>query len=246
MENSAVNGDLVPKMEGDPLYQFDWVFFEESFEKIMELPPLPSLLELTSTDSYTEPLRKQESTELTEIKGFDDEVNLYEDFTAGVKPLNVAGGSSSTELTESDTRSLVHDRVRRGSSEDQKEDGEERRMKRRRKKSSELELKEIQKHFDSPITMAAKEMKVGLTVLKKRCRELNITRWPHRKIKSLKSLIENVRELGMDGEIAVLKEHKRLLEAVPDMELSQRTKKLRQVCFKANYKRRRALAKAAA
>lgn len=62
----------------------------------------------------------------------------------------------------------------------------------RRKRTTLLELDEIQKHFDVPITKAAKEMNVGLTVLKKRCRELNIMRWPHRKIKSLNSLIKNV------------------------------------------------------
>lgn len=62
-----------------------------------------------------------------------------------------------------------------------------------RKKCSGIELDEIQKHFGVPIAQAAKELKVGLTVLKKRCRELNITRWPHRKIKSLKSLITNVK-----------------------------------------------------
>ncbi|KAB2596794.1 hypothetical protein D8674_032244 [Pyrus ussuriensis x Pyrus communis] len=56
-----------------------------------------------------------------------------------------------------------------------------------------LELDEIQKYFDVPITQAAKELKVGLTVLKRRCRELNIMRWPHRKIKSLNALIENVK-----------------------------------------------------
>jgi len=43
-----------------------------------------------------------------------------------------------------------------------------------------------------PITRAARELNVGLTVLKKRCRELGIARWPHRKMKSLKSLILNV------------------------------------------------------
>ncbi|KAJ8446224.1 hypothetical protein Cgig2_015995 [Carnegiea gigantea] len=86
-----------------------------------------------------------------------------------------------------------------------------------------LKHEEIRKYFDMPISMAAKELKVGLTVLKKRCRELNIRRWPHRKIKSLKALISNVKVL-------------------PEMELSSETKKLRQACFKANYKKRRALA----
>jgi RWP-RK domain len=51
---------------------------------------------------------------------------------------------------------------------------------------------EIKQYFYMPITQAAKEMKVGLTVLKKRCRELGIPRWPHRKMKSLRSLIRNV------------------------------------------------------
>lgn len=62
-----------------------------------------------------------------------------------------------------------------------------------RSKTGKLEMDEIQKCFDMPITKAAKELRVGLTVLKKRCRELNIMRWPHRKIKSLKSLIDNVK-----------------------------------------------------
>lgn len=66
-----------------------------------------------------------------------------------------------------------------------------------RKKCAGLELNDIQKHFDVPITKAAKELKVGLTVLKKRCRELNIMRWPHRKIKSLKSLINSVKVLKL-------------------------------------------------
>ena len=62
-----------------------------------------------------------------------------------------------------------------------------------RKRTVGLELEEIQRHFNMPITQAAREMKVGLTVLKKRCRELRIMRWPHRKIKSLTSLINNVK-----------------------------------------------------
>lgn len=58
--------------------------------------------------------------------------------------------------------------------------------------SGALELEEIKKYFDLPITKAAKELKVGLTLLKRRCRELNIMRWPHRKIRSLNSLIETL------------------------------------------------------
>ncbi|KAI3756938.1 hypothetical protein L6452_04470 [Arctium lappa] len=104
-----------------------------------------------------------------------------------------------------------------------------------------LELEEIEKHFGMPIIMAAKELNVGLTMLKKRCRELNNKRWPHRKLKSLKSLIQNVKELGLKEEMEMLEEHKRMMEKEPEMELTQRTKKLRQACFKFNYKKKRLL-----
>ncbi|XP_055826225.1 protein RKD4 [Solanum dulcamara] len=110
----------------------------------------------------------------------------------------------------------------------------------RHKKSDTLELEEIQRYFHVPITKAAKELRVGLTVLKKRCRELNIMRWPHRKLKSLQTLIHSVKEMGLTSEVEMLEEHQRMVEKVPEMELTERTKKLRQACFKANYKKRRA------
>ncbi|WOH06659.1 hypothetical protein DCAR_0626087 [Daucus carota subsp. sativus] len=108
-------------------------------------------------------------------------------------------------------------------------------------KTSALELDEIRKHFNLPLTEAAKKLNVGPTVLKKRCRELNIKRWPHRKIKSLQCLINNIKEMGMTNkkEIEMLEESQRMLERVPELELSESAKRLRQSCFKANYKKRR-------
>lgn len=61
-----------------------------------------------------------------------------------------------------------------------------------KKRSVSIDFEEISRYFYVPITQAAKEMKVGLTLLKKRCRDLGIKRWPHRKMKSLDSLIHNV------------------------------------------------------
>lgn len=55
-----------------------------------------------------------------------------------------------------------------------------------------LSRETISQYFYMPITKAAKELNVGLTLLKKRCRELNIRRWPHRKLMSLQTLIKNV------------------------------------------------------
>ncbi|KAJ6764762.1 PROTEIN RKD4 [Salix koriyanagi] len=135
---------------------------------------------------------------------------------------------------------FVHGDCASSSSMIKEEEEEETRKMSGRKRSVELELEEIQKHFNKPITQAAREMKVGLTVLKKRCREFRIMRWPHRKIKSLTSLINNVKEMGLsEYEAIMLEEHKRLIEELPDVELTERTKKLRQACFKANYKKRR-------
>ncbi|CAL9084407.1 unnamed protein product [Musa textilis] len=122
----------------------------------------------------------------------------------------------------------------------------EKRVDGRTSRLNDVGFDEIKNYFYMPITKAAKEMNVGLTVLKKRCRELGIARWPHRKMKSLKSLIHNVQELGkgvceesIRKELETLEEHKKLMEENPEMQLTERTKKLRQACFKANYKRRR-------
>ncbi|KAK8684476.1 hypothetical protein V6N13_040503 [Hibiscus sabdariffa] len=107
----------------------------------------------------------------------------------------------------------------------------------------------ISQYFYMPITQAAKELNVGLTLLKKRCRELGIRRWPHRKLMSLKTLINNIQVLQTEeGEgserklreaMEVLGRERRMLELMPDMELEDKTKRLRQACFKANYKKRK-------
>lgn len=55
-------------------------------------------------------------------------------------------------------------------------------------------------------------------------------------------------EMGLTNkrEIEMLEENQRMLERVPELELSESTKRLRQSCFKANYKKRRMLLSAAA
>ncbi|CAJ1944088.1 unnamed protein product [Sphenostylis stenocarpa] len=112
-----------------------------------------------------------------------------------------------------------------------------------------LSRKTISQYFYMPITQAARELNVGLTLLKKRCRELGIRRWPHRKLMSLQTLINNIQELlkeeGPGSEeklrsaIEILESEKKLLEEMPDIELEDNTKRLRQACFKANYKKRK-------
>ncbi|KAL2492974.1 Protein RKD1 [Abeliophyllum distichum] len=112
-----------------------------------------------------------------------------------------------------------------------------------------LSRETISQYFYMPITQAARELNVGLTLLKKRCRELGIRRWPHRKLMSLQTLIKNVQELGNEeGEgklrdaIQILEQERKLMEEIPDLQLEDKTKRLRQACFKVNYKKRKVMA----
>ncbi|CAN1137894.1 Protein RKD1 [Linum perenne] len=108
---------------------------------------------------------------------------------------------------------------------------------------------ELAKYFHMPITKAARELKVGLTALKKRCRELGVKRWPHRKLKSLQKLIDNVSRMAeaveseegvgrLEKAIRLLENERKMLDESPDLELGTSTKRLRQACFKANYKKK--------
>ncbi|EHA8588183.1 protein RKD1-like [Cocos nucifera] len=116
-----------------------------------------------------------------------------------------------------------------------------------------LTFEEVSRYFYMPITQAAKELNIGVTLLKKKCRELGIPRWPHRKLKSLQTLIKNVKEYGRgDGDVGeaktirsaveILEQERKLVEKEPATQLEEKTKRLRQACFKANYKKRRHMA----
>ncbi|XP_078428295.1 protein RKD1-like [Wolffia australiana] len=110
-----------------------------------------------------------------------------------------------------------------------------------RPRSSSMSFEDISRFFYMPMTEAAKTMRVGLTLLKKRCRALGISRWPHRKIKSLNSLINNAQELGKGQEMEEsIRREIEMLEKMPEMQLTEKTKKLRQACFKAHFKKRTA------
>ncbi|KAF7080395.1 hypothetical protein CFC21_084487 [Triticum aestivum] len=107
-----------------------------------------------------------------------------------------------------------------------------------------LLFQQVSRCFCMPIKQAAEELNVGLTLLKRQCRELGIPRWPHRKLKSLETLIKNAQELGKPMiEVEMLQRKKKLIEERPGhIELDEETKVLRQACFKEKFKRRRLMA----
>ncbi|CAL4967054.1 unnamed protein product [Urochloa decumbens] len=111
-------------------------------------------------------------------------------------------------------------------------------------KAKTLTFELVSQHFSVPINQAARELNVGLTVLKERCRELGIPRWPHRKLQSVQKLIDDVQELGKDTDLTrfvveSLQETKKLIEERPEVPLDDKTKQLSQACYKETWKRKR-------
>ncbi|CAK9164950.1 unnamed protein product [Ilex paraguariensis] len=112
-----------------------------------------------------------------------------------------------------------------------------------------ISLEDLAKYFDLPIVEASKNLKVGITVLKRKCREFGIPRWPHRKIKSLDGLIrdlqEEVERQQEDDEAAamvvakrqrMIESEKKSIEKEPFMEIQRETKKFRQDIFKRRHR----------
>ncbi|XP_043705053.1 protein RKD1 [Telopea speciosissima] len=184
---------------------------------------------------------------------------LLDGFLTYPEELFIGYGNSCGVCDEPSIKYESHEEI--VSYKSSREDGEElmkekskkfkkcREEKKSKSSPNELTRNAISRYFYMPITQAAKELNVGLTQLKKRCRELGIGRWPHRKLMSLQTLINNIQEMGQKkGEVneaklrnavKLLEQEKKLLEEMPDSELEENTKKLRQACFKANYKKRK-------
>ncbi|KAK7367201.1 hypothetical protein VNO80_09210 [Phaseolus coccineus] len=114
-----------------------------------------------------------------------------------------------------------------------------------------ISLSDLVQYFGMPIVEASRNLKVGLTVLKRKCREFGIPRWPHRKIKSLDSLIQDLQEEAqnqelenMEAAMAVTKRQKMLesekenIEKKPFMDIQSETKRFRQDVFKRRHRAR--------
>ena len=78
----------------------------------------------------------------------------------------------------------------------------------RRGGSETLTKEELARHFHLPINDVAKSLGICVTVLKARCREFGIHRWPYRKVKKLDNLISTLEgnRSGLKGEARESKE----------------------------------------
>lgn len=95
----------------------------------------------------------------------------------------------------------------------------------------------LSNYFHMSVYQAAKELRVGYTILKRRCEELGIFRWPHRQLVSLERLSENVQEFGSiedDPEVQEvvkeLKDGRAMMLRDPNLKLTVAEIRLRDAC----------------
>ncbi|BAF15480.2 protein RKD5 isoform X2 [Oryza sativa Japonica Group] len=115
---------------------------------------------------------------------------------------------SEEKLSSWDARDKSSDEVHasESDSDDDLQSGEEEKptvQKQRRankKHIASITLVDIAQYFHLPIREASRTLKIGVSILKRKCRQYNIPRWPHRKIKSLDSLIQDLEYVIDDGD----------------------------------------------
>ncbi|KAI5683774.1 hypothetical protein M9H77_05002 [Catharanthus roseus] len=232
-----------------PDYQIDHLPFDHDglplTEKFVHDPPFYPLLEI---EPSIQNMNIQGDVRIgNEFGGWNNEMNIAFDHMKEQPPLLLCDGTTTEEgmsFEEVDNHVEIEKKkkMRRQRDDEEKAGGNS-------SCSKALTRQMVSKYFYMPITQAAREMNIGLTLLKKRCRELGIRRWPHRKLMSLQTLINNFQEMqNGGGEMAerksraileILEHQKKLIEEIPDMQLEDQTKRLRQACFKANYKKRK-------
>ncbi|KAJ4801347.1 RWP-RK domain-containing protein [Rhynchospora pubera] len=95
------------------------------------------------------------------------------------------------------------------------------------------------KKFSLPIKEAAIDLKVSVSTLKLRCRELGIPKWPYRKIQSLETLIETMLDLApflFQHVIGKVQEEIEAIKLNPALEIKYETERLRQEIYDSKYK----------
>lgn len=78
-----------------------------------------------------------------------------------------------------------------------------------------ITLEVLRSKFHLPISKAAKELGMGVTVMKKWCRKFDITRWPYRKLHSMTKLIHSVKESNPAFEVRRCTWHPQQMTALP-------------------------------
>ncbi|KAL0697901.1 hypothetical protein Bca4012_054023 [Brassica carinata] len=107
-----------------------------------------------------------------------------------------------------------------------------------------LSKETIKLYYHMPLTQVAKELNIGLTLLKKKCRDLGIQRWPHQvELNWVEEMLEKGEGDADDlrNVLEKLKKVEKMMEELPDLEFEDKIKRLRQAFYKARQKRKRSL-----
>jgi hypothetical protein len=75
-----------------------------------------------------------------------------------------------------------------------------------------ISVRDLSRFFHLPIAAASKELGICATALKKICRRHRVTRWPHRKLKSLERAIGMIEEQIQNDPTCISKVEERLAE----------------------------------
>ena len=69
--------------------------------------------------------------------------------------------------------------------------------------SRRIPYEDIEKHFHLPLAEASRALGIGMTCLKRKCRQYNIRSWPYRKVKSIDNLIKNIQTVTSTEESSI-------------------------------------------
>ncbi|EMS45978.1 hypothetical protein TRIUR3_21912 [Triticum urartu] len=171
--------------------------------------------------------------------------SLYKKFQQAPELVKRDSDEKSTRLEAEDKTSDVEVKEESGSDSDEDpQSGEElpahveRRRRAKKQHIASITLADIAPYFHLPIREASRALKIGVSILKQKCRQYGIPRWPHRKIKSLDSLISDLEFVmdDTDGDV-VQKETRRQREK----EREKEKEKEKQEAIQALAKRKRLL-----
>jgi len=102
-------------------------------------------------------------------------------------------------------------------------------------------------YLSSTIEGAASQLGVGVTALKKRCRQLGIKRWPHRQLRSMLNMIKGLKAMLAHGDddkciedaIRQIEHHVDCIVQDPSYEIPKNVFRLRQAQFKDKHNAKR-------
>jgi len=102
-------------------------------------------------------------------------------------------------------------------------------------------------YLSSTIEGAASQLGVGVTALKKRCRQLGIKRWPHRQLQSMMNMIKGLKAMLAHGDddiciedaIRQIEHHVDCIVQDPSYEIPKNVFRLRQAQFKDKHNAKR-------